>query len=69
MGKGRVLTQIASVLVELLGIAAITAGFALIAPFLGLIVGGVLLVIIGMAIDPPRRAGRRADVRKGVEAL
>lgn len=38
---------------ELLGIAAIIWGFYLIAPFLGFIIGGIGLLIIGRAIDPP----------------
>lgn len=38
-----------SSLLELLGIAAITAGCALIAPYLALIVGGILLVVLGVA--------------------
>ncbi len=39
---------------ELLGIGAIVWGFAQIAPWLGWIVGGIALVLVGLAIDPPK---------------
>jgi ammonia channel protein AmtB len=37
--------------VQLLGLIAITAGTALVAPWLGLIVGGVLAVLAGIALE------------------
>lgn len=39
--------------VELAGIAGIVWGFHLIAPFLGFIIGGIGLILLGLAIDPP----------------
>lgn len=54
MGDGRSL-KILSIAAELSGIAAITWGFSQIFPWLGWIVGGVCLVLIGLALDPPRR--------------
>lgn len=44
-----------STVVELAGIAAIIWGFALIAPWLGWIVGGFALILVGLAVDPPTR--------------
>ncbi len=44
-----------SAVVELCGIAGIIWGFAWIAPWLGLIIGGLALVFVGVAIDPPTR--------------
>lgn len=41
---------------EIAGIAAIVAGFAQLAPWLGWISGGVALVAVGLAIDPPGRS-------------
>ena len=55
---GQFVTRVASTIVELFGIAAITWGFVQIAPWLGWIVGGLALVLIGFAIDPPRGADR-----------
>lgn len=43
--------------VEFAGVAAIVWGFGQLAPWLGWVVGGVALVVTGLAIDPPR--GRR----------
>jgi len=37
--------------VQLLGLIAVTAGAALIAPWLGLIVGGALAVLAGIALE------------------
>ena len=37
--------------VEILGAACVVAGFALIAPFAGLIVAGALLISFGIAIE------------------
>lgn len=37
--------------VQLLGLAAVTAGCALVAVWLGLIVGGVLAVVAGVALE------------------
>ena len=53
------MTRVASTTVELLGIAAIIWGFAQITPWLGWIVGGLALVLVGFAIDPPSRDADR----------
>lgn len=37
--------------VQLLGLVAVTAGAVLLAPWLGLIVGGVLAVVAGIALE------------------
>lgn len=39
---------------EVSGIGGIVWGFAQIAPWLGWIVGGLALVLVGLAIDPPK---------------
>lgn len=54
MGDGRSV-KILSTAAELSGVAAITWGFAQIYPWLGWIMGGIALVLIGLALDPPRR--------------
>lgn len=46
---------ILSAIVELAGVAALVWGCSLIVPFLGFIVGGIMLFILGLAIDPPKR--------------
>ena len=38
-------------IVQLLGLIAVTAGCALVAPWLGLIVGGALAVLAGIALE------------------
>ena len=38
---------------ELAGLSGISWGFHLISPFLGFIVGGICLILVGLAIDPP----------------
>lgn len=53
------MTRTASMIVELLGISAVVWGFAQIAPWLGWIFGGLALVLIGLAIDPPSRGADR----------
>lgn len=50
------LMAVLSAMVELVGIAAIVGGFWLLAPWLGLIVGGIALVVVGLALDPPKAA-------------
>ena len=42
-------------LLELSGIAAITGGVYLISPIAALIIGGVALIALGLALDPPKR--------------
>jgi hypothetical protein len=44
-------------IIQLLGVAAIIAGAALISPAAGLIVGGVLITIVGISMEPIRRGG------------
>lgn len=56
---GSPLKSALSVTAELAGIAAIVLGCWVIAPWLGLIVGGLLMILIGVALDPPTR-GRAA---------
>jgi hypothetical protein len=46
----------ASVL-QLVGLAAVVAGAALIAPAAGLIVGGLFLTLIGIAVESRERGG------------
>jgi hypothetical protein len=41
-----------STVLQLVGLGAVVAGAALIAPAAGLIVGGVLLVLVGVALEP-----------------
>ncbi|SKM81158.1 Uncharacterised protein [Mycobacteroides abscessus subsp. massiliense] len=50
------LISVLSVTVELVGVAAIVGGFWLVAPWLGLIVGGIALIVVGLALDPPKMA-------------
>jgi hypothetical protein len=38
---------------ELGGLSGFVWGFHLISPFLGFIVGGICLILVGLAIDPP----------------
>lgn len=44
-----------SALFDLAGLAAIVWGCSLIAPFLGFIVGGLGLILLGLVVDPPAR--------------
>lgn len=55
MDKRFDLRLIISMVLELLGVAGIVWGCALIAPFLGFIVGGIGLVLVGLSVDPPKR--------------
>lgn len=50
---------------ELAGVGLIVAGFWLIAPWLGLIVGGIALILVGLAVDPPARAPRQPQSTVG----
>lgn len=52
---------ILSLLLELLGIAAIAWGFLLLAPFAGAIAAGVGLVLVGVALDPPSRNNQKSE--------
>lgn len=62
MGKGAGLTRIAAAtLAQLAGIAAITTGCYLIHPAVGWVVGGLLLVALGVALDPPKRLPKMGD--------
>jgi len=45
---------------ELAGVAALVAGFWVLAPWLGLVIGGLALVLVGLAIDPPSRNPKAA---------
>lgn len=54
-------SQILSVAVEVTGIGAIIWGCALIAPFLGFIIGGILLVLLGFVINPVAIRTERED--------
>lgn len=58
MGKGAGLTRIAaSSVAQLAGIGGITTGCYLIYPAVAWIVGGILLVALGVALDPPKKQG------------
>lgn len=48
--------RIASTLAEVLGLLAVTIGAYLFDWRAGLIVGGLVLVLVGLALDPPRRS-------------
>lgn len=63
MGDRGAWPLVLSMIVELAGIAAITVGCAQIASWLGLIVGGIGLLVVGAAIDPPQR--RQGRVERG----
>lgn len=41
---------------ELAGVAVLVAGGWVLAPWIGLVMGGLALILIGLAIDPPNRA-------------
>jgi len=45
--------------VQLAGCGLVVGGFAMLAPWIGLVIGGVLLAVVGWAIDdvPAGRAG------------
>ena len=45
-----------STLAEVLGLAAVVAALALFDYRLGILAGGVVLVLLGVALDPPRRS-------------
>lgn len=55
--------NVISALLELAGLAGIVWGAALIAPFLGFVVGGIGLILLGLAVDPP---AHRQNSRGGV---
>lgn len=58
MGKGAGLTRAAaSSVAQLAGIGGITTGCYLITPAIAWIVGGILLIALGVSIDPPKRRG------------
>lgn len=52
-----------SALFELAGVAALVWGAFLIAPFLGFIVGGLGLILIGLAVDPPAARAKKREER------
>jgi hypothetical protein len=47
---------LAASLLEIVGIALLSFGLGMLALWLGVAVAGVGLVLIGLAIDPPKRA-------------
>lgn len=47
--------SILSTLLELAGVTLVAAGAYTLAPWLGLIVAGVLVVTVGVALDPPAK--------------
>lgn len=49
--------RIASGVLEVVGLTVAAAGLWLLAPWLGLLAAGVVLVTCGLAIDPPARGG------------
>ena len=48
-------------LLELGGIGGIVYGFWLIAPFLGFILGGISLILLGLAVDPPVKRPKNSE--------
>jgi len=44
-----------SAVLELLGVACVAFGLWLLAPWIGVVALGVGLLIVGLAVDPPRR--------------
>lgn len=44
-----------SSLLELAGMAAVSAGAYMLAPWAGMVVAGVSLALVGYALDPPPR--------------
>lgn len=48
-----------AILFDLIGIIGIIWGFHLIYDPLGFILGGIGLIVLGLAIDPPARAPKR----------
>lgn len=57
--KGDRPVTILSTFLELAGVVLVAAGAYTLAPWLGLIVAGVLVVTVGVALDPPRQKGDR----------
>ncbi len=53
--KGDRPVSLLSTLLELAGVALVAAGAYALAPWLGLIVAGVLVVTVGVALDPPAK--------------
>lgn len=51
----RALLAVLSSVLEVLGLVAIVAGAALFDYRLGLVVSGVVLVLLSLTLDPPRR--------------
>lgn len=49
------MTTALSTLLEILGLVLLCAGLYLLAPWLGVSVGGLGLILLGLALDPPRR--------------
>jgi hypothetical protein len=47
---------VVATILEVAGILALSAGFFLLAPWLGVVVGGLCLVLLGIAVDPPARS-------------
>lgn len=50
-----------SAFLEIVGIVVLSVGLWMLAPWLGVAVAGVGLILVGMAMDPPRRAKRGAE--------
>jgi hypothetical protein len=53
--------SILSFLLEIAGIAAIVYGLFLLAPVVGFIGGGIGLILVGLALDPPGRAPKQIE--------
>ncbi len=51
--------KLLSTVLELVGVASVAAGAWVLAPWLGFVAGGVLLALVGIALDPPSRGGDR----------
>lgn len=59
------LRKTVSTLLELLGVAALVFGAWLINPIAGVLVAGPLLILVGVALDPPERAPRPPKTPSG----
>ena len=55
MGKRGVLSEYVSAALELTGVGLVNAGFWAIHSVAGLFATGISLVVIGLAVDPPKR--------------
>lgn len=60
-GTLSLLISILSLLLELAGVVGIVYGLFLLSPVVGFVGGGLGLILIGLALDPPRRAPNQIE--------